>query len=520
MIDKWRPALWMVVAAILAIVVALPLSGLVFFRLYENQFVRQTEAELIAQASAVAAFYGQALAEIRPADSLLGPEIAEQAGDPVSLAYQPRLDLASETILPSRGAAHAAAQPADPEYVSIGLRLNPVLADIQRRTLAGFRVLDARGTVISGRQEAGLSLAHVPEVARAMSGHYASVIRVRISDQPPPPLYSISRGTRIRVFVAVPVAYEGRVGGVVYVSRTPSHILRHLYGERVKVALWAAFVLVGTAIAGWLLMRTVSRPVRQLLERTEKLKSGNDEAMVPLRLNGTREMAALGEGLLSMARRLRERGDYIRSYASHVTHELKSPLTAIRGAAELLVESGEAMTAEDRKRFARNIATDAERLNALVGRLRDHARAEAATPGEDSCSLDDVLAALNLPDGLDLMQEGTADARLAMSAENAGIVLSNLAANAAGHGAATLSVEATAAQDRVRLVVTDDGEGISAGNRARVFEPFFTTRRESGGTGMGLHIVKTLVEAHGGSIALLDSGSGGATFEIVVPAAR
>ena len=520
MTRKWRPALWMVVAAILAIVVALPLSGLVFFRLYENQFVHETEGELIAQASAVAAFYQQALNDASPPETLLGPGIAPAPGGARYQAWEPQLDLAAEKILPSRGEARVTQKAADPIYVSIGLRIDDVLPEIQKRTLAGFRVLDAQGTIIAGQSETGLSLAHVSEVARALEGRYASAIRVRISDQPPPPLYSISRGTRIRVFVALPVVHKGRVAGVVYASRTPSHILRHLYGERGKVALWAGFVLVGTAIAGFLLMRTVTRPLAQLLDRTQRLKAGDREALVSLPVNGTREMAALGEGLLSMARQLQERGDYIRSYASHVTHELKSPLTAIRGAAELLAESGEAMTPQERQKFARNIATDAERLNELVTRLRDHARAEAAVPGTEASDLDAVLSALTLPESVVLDREGTADIRLAMSAENAGIVFSNLASNAAGHSARRLTVKARREAGMAHITVADDGEGISAGNRLRIFEPFFTTRREDGGTGMGLHIVRTLVEAHGGTISLADSAEGGACFDIVLPAAR
>jgi signal transduction histidine kinase len=71
---------------------------------------------------------------------------------------------------------------------------------------------------------------------------------------------------------------------------------------------------------------------------------------------------------------------------------------------------------------------------------------------------------------------------------------------------------------QLRVVVADNGEGVSAGNRDRIFEPFFTTRRESGGTGMGLQIVRAMLAAHGGTIALLPSESG-AAFEVRVPLA-
>lgn len=87
-------------------------------------------------------------------------------------------------------------------------------------TLAGFKLIDPQGVAVAGSQEVGMSLAHVPEVALALSGRYASVLRQRISDQPPPSLYSLSRGTAVRVFVAMPVIVASRVAGVVYLSRT------------------------------------------------------------------------------------------------------------------------------------------------------------------------------------------------------------------------------------------------------------------------------------------------------------
>ena len=91
-------------------------------------------------------------------------------------------------------------------------------------------------------------MAHVEEVREALAGRYASALRQRIPDQPPPPLYSVSRGTKVRVFVAMPVAVEGRVAGVVYLSRTPNNIVKHLYGERGKVALAAIAMLGGTLL--------------------------------------------------------------------------------------------------------------------------------------------------------------------------------------------------------------------------------------------------------------------------------
>jgi signal transduction histidine kinase len=90
--------------------------------------------------------------------------------------------------------------------------------------------------------------------------------------------------------------------------------------------------------------------------------------------------------------------------------------------------------------------------------------------------------------------------------------------NATEHGATTVTITAERRDRMLRILVADNGLGISPGNRDHIFEPFFTTRRESGGTGMGLQIVRSMLTAHGGTIALLPSGTG-AVFEIRVPLA-
>jgi signal transduction histidine kinase len=105
-----------------------------------------------------------------------------------------------------------------------------------------------------------------------------------------------------------------------------------------------------------------------------------------------------------------------------------------------------------------------------------------------------------------------------ISEENASIIFSNLADNAARHSSSTLDLSAMRQQDLLLIKVADDGEGVSPNNRAQVFDSFFTTRREAGGTGMGLAIVRAMLEAHGGAIRLVDSEQG-TTFELTIPVA-
>jgi len=514
---KWRPRLGAIVVAILIVVMALPLVGLFFFRLYENQLIRQTEAELIAQGAVLGAVYAAEVRAARISADALGAIVpADVVGDPDEPYHpiEPKLDLASDTTLGQRPEAKQAVP--DAAFAAIGTRLAAILSETQRTTLAGFRLLDPAGTVIAGKDEVGLSLVDIGEVRTALSGRYASVLRSRVSDEPPPPLYSVSRGTRVRVFVALPVVVEGRVAGVVYLSRTPNNIVKHLYGERGKVALAAIAMLGGTLLIAYLFLRTVSRPMHELMDRTRRIAAGDRGAIRPLDHHGTREMAELSTAFLDMARKLQARSDSIQTFATHVSHELKSPLTAIQGAAELLRDTGGDMDEAERRRFSGNIVSDAERLNRLVRRLLDLARAENTTTSDDTTSLDEALH-LPVADGMTVRTGPGADLRFRMSTENAAMVLSHLADNSARHRATTFSVSADRSGDCVTLTVADDGPGVSANNRAQIFEPFFTTRRDSGGTGMGLGIVVALLKAHDGTIRLVDSEAG-ARFEIILPA--
>ena len=128
----------------------------------------------------------------------------------------------------------------DPAMLRIGAEIAGLFLDAQRTTLAGLRVLDHRGVVIGGRDELGLSLAHVEEIAEAMQGRYASALRQRAPDSPTPPLASLSRGTGVQIFSAFPVVRGDRLLGIVYLSRTPNNILRHMYATRDRFLLAGA----------------------------------------------------------------------------------------------------------------------------------------------------------------------------------------------------------------------------------------------------------------------------------------
>ena len=517
--NKWRPRLSVIVMVILVSVLALPLFGMFFFRLYENQLVRQTESELIAQSAALSAIYVRELRQKGVTATQLGSVVPADAmpapGEPYN-PIEPSLDLASDDVFGARPPSIPTERVPLPEFRESGALLSDIMAETQETTLAGFRLLDPNGIVIGGSAEIGTSLAGIPEVARALSGRYASAMRLRVLNREPPPIYSMSRGTSIRVFVAMPVAMDGRVAGVFYLSRTPSNVIKHLYGERGKVALAAGAILLTTLLIGLVFVRTISRPMHEMIDRTRRIAAGDRDAIRPLSHHGTREMALLGAAFLDMARKLQGRTDALKSFATHVSHELKSPLTSIQGAAELLRDAGADMSDEERRRFTQNIVNDAGRLTSLVQHLLELARAEAIEAGNVSTSVGEALDLVVPPPGLEILATGRM-VRCRMSAQNLAIVLGNFAENSVQHGAKVLSVAAETDDEEVAILISDDGEGIAQGNRDRVFMPFFTTRRDAGGTGVGLSIVAALVSAHGGRAGLVET-SQGAGFELHLPA--
>jgi signal transduction histidine kinase len=518
---KWRPSLSLVVFLMLASVLSLPLFSLYFLKIYQNQLIQQTESELIAQSAALSAAFKREVETGIPQVVALGARVPPTPSKPSDDPYQPiwpKLELANESVLPPRPEARNPSAPADPAFTALGARMMPDLVATQNVTLAGFRLLDPNGIVIAGREEVGLSLAHLEEVAEALQGRFRGVLRVRISKHDQPSLYSMSRGTGMRVFTAMPVIARDQVAGVIYASRTPSNVFKYLYEQRAKVALAILFMIVPTLLIGLLFYRTITEPMRELIERTNLIGKGDRNALRPLRRHGTSEFARLSQGFLEMATRLNARSSFISTFATHVSHELKSPLTSIQGAAELLREDVDApvMDDEDRRKFLDNIIADADRLAKISSRLRDFARAENPV-AVGAAKLTHTLAGLRPAfASLDIRAGGDLDTPMRISEENASIVFSNLADNAMRHGSSTLDVSAARQGHLLLVTVADNGEGVSPNNRAQIFDSFFTTRRDSGGTGMGLAIVRAMLDAHGGAIRLIDSEKGTA-FELTIP---
>lgn len=310
----------------------------------------------------------------------------------------------------------------------------------------------------------------------------------------------------------------GMIGLVLVVALGGFAIVRTNIEQSADVEFATALCLAmaAAAIVGAVFARVILRPVHELGARAERIMRGDAEAIGPLAHHGTREFALLSDRFMEMAQSLSNQSAYLRTYARHVSHELKTPLAAINGAAELMLDD-ENLAPEVRKRFLGNIVADVARMSVLLDRLNEQARAETMI-GEGAARPADVLRALQeeFPElRFELAGETPA---LAISQENLALVLRHLVTNAAEHGATTMRIALSTALRFGMIELEDDGAGVAPGNRGRIFDPFFTTRRADGGTGMGLNIVRSMLAAHHGAIELRDSARG-ARFGLRLPLA-
>lgn len=414
--------------------------------------------------------------------------------------------------------------------------LDPLLAELRERTLASVQIVDATGQVIAASGEPSQrDLADDPVVQQALAGHAASATRPRGPPSERQPLDSESRRARVRLFVAKPIVvrvHDGeRIVGAVLLSRTPREELQALYQMSPRL-IWGLLVAlamtVGLAVfAG----RLATRSLESLADAARRITHGSgSEAAKLLRSAGSHvdEVRALATATAAMAEQLQSRVEYINEFAGNVAHEFRTPIATLRGTAELLRDD-DSMPVEQRQRFLDNALDELDRLERLVSGLLALARAEQPHAG-GRASLADLLAqARERWPEVTLIEPERAGVVEGSAAQLAS-VLDNLIDNAYAHAGADVRVEvrglgpqADAGGERERdretgFEVVDDGPGISPGNREKIFDRFFTTNREHGGTGLGLALCRRVVETHGGRIEL-DSEAGRTCVRVWLPQA-
>jgi two-component system sensor histidine kinase BaeS len=346
----------------------------------------------------------------------------------------------------------------------------------------------------------------------------------------PPPMFGRRR------LAAAPVRFEGETVAMIFVS--PVIGVRRITEELGPwLAIGAALLLVGgTAGAALLVFRPAHTQLRALENAARRFGEGDLAARAPT--TGGDEVAAVAHAFNRMADDLAARQQQLsdadrarRQLLADVSHELMTPLTAIRGYAETLTLPQFGPAAADGQRYVRIIQEEVDRIERLVGDLLDLARFEAAglamvfeevavaelfdrvfARHEQAAREKQVAIQVVLPDE---EMEVRADGRRLEQA------LQNLASNALRHTPPGGRVTLSAAQETgvTRLRVADTGAGIAPEHLPHIFERFYKAdpSRSASGSGLGLSIVKAIVERHGGRVSARSAPGQGTVFEIELP---
>ena len=513
-----------ILLGVLLFVAGLPGVGAIFLRVYENTLVRQTEAELVAQgATLVAAAGGRfSKADPKPLQNWgRSAEYHEEQPNDYYLPEPPALDLSRDNILPERPAPVATTLTAEANAQAMANRLAPIIEQTQRTSLASILLVDSNGILLNG-QHKGQSVAALPEVKAALGGRKAMLLRRNASYQPQSLLSWLSRAAALRLHHARPIIINGKVEGVILLSRSSRALFKGLYQDWGKITLGIALIFATLVFLSLLLHRAIAKPIEALSVATRHVAVG--QGQVPdVPTTAAIEIQALYEDFAIMAEAISRRSRYLRDFAAALSHEFKTPLAGIRGAIELLEDHHGRMSDDERNQFLNNASQDALRLSALVGRLMDLARADMAQPElEAATALAPVIAkaADAMRSAAFAVMTQLEDEAVTAAVDPAALesVLVTLMDNAAQAGATEVRIASNRKGRDVHLVISDNGPGIAPADRERLFEPFFTTRRAIGGTGLGLAIARALIEAHRGRLELIETEKG-AAFRILVPSA-
>lgn len=380
--------------------------------------------------------------------------------------------------------------------------LEGVFADFD---VAGGRivVVDDEGLTVADSDPntpLGRDYATRPEIAAALNGERVSGMR-----------HSETLDTDL-AYVAVPVASGGTVHGAVRITLPSSAVDDRVRSTWIRLGLLSVVVLATVGGVGLLLATSVTRPVLQLEEASKRLAEGDLGARVG-EIHGAPELVALGQQFDATAERLAVLVDGQRRFVADASHQLRTPLTALRLRLETLQPS-----ADDQHRVDAALA-ETDRLARLVQSLLVLARAEAAGPDLAAADLAavarervDTWAPVARGEDVDLTLDAPEEAPVRTVAGGIEQILDNLVSNAlaAVPAGTTVAVAvAPAPSGGWALTVTDQGPGMSAEQRASATSRFWRPPGSSGtGFGLGLAIVAQLARSGGGEVTLDEAPEG------------
>lgn len=358
-----------------------------------------------------------------------------------------------------------------------------------------------------------------PEIAAALKGHYGAATRISSGGQ-----------KSVNLYCAIPIqSSTGDIQGAVLVTQSTYKILDNLYRIRLDIIRIFLFYLLGSAAFSLILSRTIAVPLKKLRDQAEQFLDAHGQVagcIVPLYRSD--EIGDLSRSLNQMTCRLEERIRFTEDFFSDILHEVKNPLMAIRSSAEL-AETG--ANKEDTGRFLAMIQNETEKMEKLLSSLREISRIHTGLLGEEESLFDlgellsDLATAFSLRKDINITIQvvhkgetfpfyGNRD-RMAQ-------VLTNLLENATSFSppGSCVSAEISKSEETLTIRLQDSGPGIPEDDLNRIFNRFYSTRKKAGEhQGLGLSIVKSILEGYGGNITGQNNPEGGALFTLNVPAA-
>jgi two-component system, OmpR family, sensor histidine kinase CreC len=389
------------------------------------------------------------------------------------------------------------------------LEKNEVNIGVYVTNKEGIVLFDSNGGLFEGRDYSEKS-----DVYRTLQGRYGARTTRR---KPGDPLSSVA-------YIGAPIKQDGEIIGVCTVSKAWTSINTFIETSRRKILQIAVVLFLSALALSFFISRWITRPIRRLTEYSDAVKEGKRMKMPQL---GQGEIKELGDSFEGMLDSLEGR-EYIERYVQTLTHQLKGPLSAIRGAAELLQED---LPEPDRKRFINNVEIESIRLQRIVERMLELASLEQQRKLRNVETIDLSQLMIDITDEMTVtlkrkeivlflpLRQG-----YSFSGERFLIhqAIYNLLHNAVEFTAegGTISVEIKQHWGRLFLIISDDGAGIPDYALDKVFDKFYSLQRPDTGkksSGLGLSLVKEVAELHNGEVTIKPNSPKGTTAILKLP---
>ncbi len=377
-------------------------------------------------------------------------------------------------------------------------------------------ITDFRGTVIfdSEGKDEGQDFSQWRDVYLTLHGFYGA----RMSrDEPKNPTTSV-------MHVAAPIRFHQQIIGVVTLRKPTSNINFFIETAQPNIMIAGALAAISVILLGILLSAWLTSPIRKLTQYARDVRDGRP---VPLPRLGRNEMKEMGQAFEEMRVAL-EGKHYVEQYVQSLTHELKSPLAAVRGAAELMQED---MPVEQRVRFLTNIRRETGRMQELVDRMLKLAELENRRElkkienFDGATMLRDVLSRCeDLMNKKKISLENKIVPEILLKGEKFLLeqALFNLIQNAISFSpvGGRIILSSVKRDNEFDFIIEDEGPGVPDYALAKVFEKFYSLQRpdtQEKGTGLGLSFVKEIASLHGGRVRLENRVEGGARAVLTLP---